>query len=233
MKIITDNFNNNILSCEPKSILDVGSGSGRYYEWCEKHSIDYFGIDVDATLIKQAKAKYGTNVFQVFNGYDLSKFTNDSYDVILLVEVMEHVQSLVTLNQLLKECTRVAKNFILFTTPNSSDEQFLIDHRIIYHHYTHSFGPEFDVPIAELSRDNPHLHHLKFTKKSMEKILRPLVRSFVVEEAVPLDIRSTRESNRVMHFKLWGIVDCRTAKKLTIAKHKQKVQKLLKIRSAK
>lgn len=212
MKLIVYNFNKTILSCKPKSILDVGSGSGRYFEWSKVHGIDYTGVEIDKELAEKANAEHHTSVFRTFNGHDLSMFPNKSYDVILLVEVMEHVKDQVTLKKLLKECIRVAREYILFTTPNSSDEKFLIEHRLIYHHFTHSVGPEFKIHIGQGREDNVHLHHLKFTKDSLSKILKSLGRPFMIKETVPLDIRSTRHSNKVLFFKLWGYIDCRPRK---------------------
>jgi hypothetical protein len=134
---------------------------------------------------------------------------------------MEHVENIETLKSLLKECTRVARNFVFFTTPNSSDEEFLINHRLIYHHYTHSVGEGYNFKY-----DNPHKHHLRFTKKSLSDIISKLASSYVVEERVPLEMRSTREPNHILYFKLWGLIDCRKSSRKASIKNSRLIKKI-------
>ena len=202
-----EDFNKNILAANPGSILDVGSGRGRYYEWTKKYGIRYEGVDVDKAQVKAVRAKYATKAFHPFDGQDLSKYPDDSFDVVLLIEVVEHVQEVEALKKLLKECIRVARSHVFFTTPNCADQAFLIDHRLIYHHYLHTIGEGFNF-----QHGDSHMHYQKFTKESLAKILQDAAASFVIEERVPLDIRSTREPDRVLYFKLWGVIDSKKSK---------------------
>jgi ubiquinone/menaquinone biosynthesis C-methylase UbiE len=215
-----ENFNENILESKPSSMLDVGCGSGRYFEWAKKYGIDYSGVDVDAKQIKEANAKYKTKVFQHFDGQDLSRFKDKSVDIVLMIEVMEHIETTEALQKLLKECTRIARKYVLFTTPNCSDEKFLVSHRLIYHHYTHSVGKGFNFEF-----DNSHMHHLRFTKDSLSELLDDVADAYVVQERVPLDIRSTREPERILYFKLWGYIDCQASKTVKAGK---KLKRLIK-----
>lgn len=202
-----DDFNKNILAVNPGSILDVGSGRGRYFEWTKKYGIGYEGVDVDKAQIKAVRAKYATKAFHSFDGQNLSKYDDNSFDAVLLIEVVEHIEDLEALKKLLKECIRVARHHIFFTTPNCADEAFLIDHRLIYHHYLHTVGEGFNF-----QHGDSHMHYQKWTKKSLSNLLNDISASFVIEERVPLDIRSTREPDRVLHFKLWGIIDSKKSK---------------------
>jgi SAM-dependent methyltransferase len=207
--MLLEEFNKSILASNPKSILDVGSGHGRFFDWANKWSISYKGIDIDPDVVKKSILKYrdapnfDPDTFQVANGKDLSNFADKSFDTILLVEVVEHIENLATLNALLQECIRVAKLNIMITTPNCSDEDFLRQHKVIYDHFTHSVGQGYDFKY-----DDSHKHHIRFTKESLSIVLTKLNKPFEVQERVPLKLRSLIDPNRVMHYKLWAEIRC-------------------------
>lgn len=47
----------NSLGKKPKSILDLGCGTGKHAETFAKHGIDVWGVDLSATMIEQAKQR--------------------------------------------------------------------------------------------------------------------------------------------------------------------------------
>ncbi|MBW7859205.1 MAG: methyltransferase domain-containing protein [Leptonema sp. (in: Bacteria)] len=46
-----------LLGKKPKSILELGCGTGKHAEIFAKHDIDVWGVDVSATMIEQAKQR--------------------------------------------------------------------------------------------------------------------------------------------------------------------------------
>lgn len=44
------------------SVLDLGCGTGDYYELLQNHSEKYVGVDFSATMIKQARLRYGNSL---------------------------------------------------------------------------------------------------------------------------------------------------------------------------
>lgn len=209
MTLLHEEFNRNVLASGPKSILDVGCGAGRYYDWTKKHSLKYAGLDIDPEVVKKAILKYrddpGFNpeTFQVLDGQDLSRFDSKSFDTILLVEVIEHVENLQTLEKLLKECIRIAKINVMITTPNCGDEDFLRQHRVVYDHFTHSVGHGYDFRF-----DDSHKHHLRFTRDTLASFLTKLGPPNEVQERIPLKLKSLIDPSRIMFYKLWAEIRC-------------------------
>jgi len=197
-------FNKNVIVSCGKSLLDVGCGAGRYYEWAQKHGLDYVGVDVDPEVIKKAILKFRDtpnftpDTFHVVDGQAMPMFEDNSHDTILLVEVIEHVINLKSLEKLINECRRIARKNIMFTTPNCSDEDFLKKHGLIYHHYTHSVGKGFDFKY-----DDSHKHHLRFTKESLSDFLATITDKFEVIETKPIEILTKK-----CYYKLWGEISC-------------------------
>lgn len=199
-----DDFNKNLLLSCGKSLLDVGCGTGRFYEWKQKHSDiisgDYVGVDVDPEVIKKAILKYKSlpdfnpEVFKLVDGKDLSIFPDKSFDTILMIEVIEHVNNLTELEVLIKECIRIARKNIMITTPNCSDEEMLRKHGLIYVHYTHSIGSGYEFKI-----DSSHQHHLRFTRKSLSNFLSKICNKFDVIEKKPIEILK-----QTCYYKLWA-----------------------------
>lgn len=201
MTLEYEDLNKNILVSCGKSILDVGCGVGRYYEWALKHGIKYVGADVDSEVLKKAVLTYRStpdfnpDVFKLINGEDLSVFPDKSCDTIFLVEVIEHVHNLKALTKLMNECIRVGRKNIFITTPNCSDEKYLRQYGLIYSHYTFSTGQGMDFKV-----DASHQHHLRFTKNSLSDFLKTLkVTKFEVVEKKPIEILKT-----ICYYKLWA-----------------------------
>jgi SAM-dependent methyltransferase len=99
-------------------ILEVGSGIGYLTYALNKDGYNVSGIDISDTAVQQAKKNFG----DFYISGDVFKFAegrNNFYDVVILTEVIEHVNEPVafteTLFKLLKPGGR-----IVMTTPNKS-----------------------------------------------------------------------------------------------------------------
>ena len=73
---------------EGKRILDIGCGLGTYIKKLRAFSWDVYGVDVDPQKVKQAKQELD-NIY-LSPAEDLP-FANGYFDVVLLHEVLEHV----------------------------------------------------------------------------------------------------------------------------------------------
>jgi SAM-dependent methyltransferase len=73
---------------EGKRILDVGCGLGMYVEKFRNYSSDVYGVDIDAEKVALAGERL-PNIYQA--PAESLPFPDGSFDVILLHEVIEHV----------------------------------------------------------------------------------------------------------------------------------------------
>jgi SAM-dependent methyltransferase len=71
-----------------KRILDVGCGLGMYVEKFRQFSHDVYGVDIDADKVAQASVRL-PNIYEA--AAEALPFPDGSFDVILLHEVIEHV----------------------------------------------------------------------------------------------------------------------------------------------
>ena len=76
------------VSLEGKRILDVGCGLGMYVEKFRQFSSDVYGVDVDADKVAEAGRRL-PNIYE--SPAESLPFPDESFDVILLHEVIEHV----------------------------------------------------------------------------------------------------------------------------------------------
>lgn len=107
-----------------KSILDSGCGKGRWVEWALKHHRGYYGIDIDATLVKKCEADFPMMRFRVGDSRKIP-FKPDSFDTVLLVEVIEHLMNEKDVYKALHEACRVARKCVAVTTPDCTDAEEL------------------------------------------------------------------------------------------------------------
>jgi len=107
---------NNILNNQCKSVLEIGSGIGLIgvYIRAKKDTINYTGIEIDQeTYLKSQQLKLNT-----FNG-DFTEMKNleGTFDVIMMWEVIEHLQDLKLFLELAYEKLKPNGKIIL-STPN-------------------------------------------------------------------------------------------------------------------
>lgn len=102
------------------SVLEVGAGSGDLTEMSLMKSfpeVEITAIDVVPAMVDEMTSKFAENEnirIAQENLEDLS-FGDDSFDFIVACEVLEHVTEPV---KSLKEMYRVAKKYVLISTPN-------------------------------------------------------------------------------------------------------------------
>jgi len=98
-------------------VLEVGCGEGRGIDRILPRAASYSAIDKIAEVIDRLKAKYPAGKFFSGNIPPLGPFADNSFDIVITFQVIEHIQDDVAF---LKEIHRVLKpgGFAMITTPN-------------------------------------------------------------------------------------------------------------------
>ncbi|MCB4808713.1 class I SAM-dependent methyltransferase [Tamlana sp. 62-3] len=99
-----------------KSVLEIGSGIGLMgaYIRSENADIDYLGIEIDKEAYKKSRS---LNLNTINSDFKIMNDIEDSFDVILLWEVIEHLQDLKLFMDLAyKKLNKNGK--IILSTPN-------------------------------------------------------------------------------------------------------------------
>lgn len=132
-----------------KSILDIGCGTGDFLEIALNDNWQVTGIEPNDSARQIANAKTNNSVFETEH---LSKLIPNSFDVITLWHVLEHLPNLETQIPLLKSLLK-PNGTLIIAVPNykSYDAQ-----------YYKNFWAAYDVP--------RHLWH--FSKTSISKLFK-------------------------------------------------------------
>ncbi len=130
-------------------ILDIGCGTGEFLNICKKSKWDPIGIEPDVNARKMAIVNYGLDVREESK---IKALENESFDIISMWHVLEHVAKL---NERIEELKRLIKSngTIIIAVPNCSS----LDAEI----YAENWAG-YDLP--------RHLYH--FIPKDMEFIFK-------------------------------------------------------------
>jgi 2-polyprenyl-3-methyl-5-hydroxy-6-metoxy-1,4-benzoquinol methylase len=105
--------------CEDKVVLDFGSGGGYGLIHLSKYAKKVIGVDIDQTAVDYCKKHItapNVDVLKIAGDYSLP-FRDNSFDVIVTFQVIEHVSEVL---EYLKSLKRVLKprGTLLLSTPN-------------------------------------------------------------------------------------------------------------------
>ncbi|WP_243473410.1 class I SAM-dependent methyltransferase [Winogradskyella sp. MH6] len=137
----------NSFQSEEKTLLDIGCGTGDFLETAKKNKWNVVGVEPDEKARKIANSKTNDSVFDIQH---LETLQENSFDVITLWHVLEHLPNLEMHIKLFKHLLK-PNGTLVIAVPNfkSYDAQ----------HYK-NFWAAFDVP--------RHLWH--FSKTAIEKL---------------------------------------------------------------
>lgn len=93
-------------------VLDVGCGIGPYVAHLIELGHDCIGVDTNEQAVTAGRSL--GRPLQVGSAYDLA-FEDDSFDTVILVECLEHVEDV---ERALAEAARVARKSLVLTVPN-------------------------------------------------------------------------------------------------------------------
>lgn len=74
-----------------KRILDLGCGGGFFAAECQKRGAEVIAVDYAKDAIAFARDRFPSLDSRVASAYTLSEFTENQFDIILLIDVIEHV----------------------------------------------------------------------------------------------------------------------------------------------
>ena len=86
-------------------VLEIGCGNGSMTGHLKALGVDILGIDMNEKYIKNAKRRFGEDIFKLMKGEDL-KLVDDSFDIVLSFDLLEHIPDIF---KHLKEVKRVLK----------------------------------------------------------------------------------------------------------------------------
>lgn len=137
-------------------VLDVGCGDGDFGRMLmqRKYGLELHGVDIAETAIRKAHTSMDGNMRLTVGDVTGLPYRDDSFDCVLLIEVIEHVFDIL---RLLGEINRVLKNDgVLFIT--TTDFNLLKKIFISFFLFDRYFYPT-----------NPHIRF--FTKKTLISVL--------------------------------------------------------------
>ena len=99
-----------LLVPEGSRVLDLGCGDGALLDYLQKHrGCSGYGVEIDDLNI-QACVKRGVNVIQLNLDEGLNMFADQSFDVVLQIDTLQHLRNA---EVMLRETVRVGRTGIL------------------------------------------------------------------------------------------------------------------------
>lgn len=146
-----------------KYILDVGCGLGAFMTKFLDYSQSVYGVEPDKDKVDIAKSK-GLNVFE--SVAEKLPFNDNYFDVILLHEVIEHVDDD---QKTIEECLRVLKpdSYLVIFCPN---RLYPFETHGVYFRGNYHFGNKFLVPYLPYIYHKLTPHVRNYFKKDLLKL---------------------------------------------------------------
>lgn len=95
-------------------ILEIGCGEGEMLNVMQKQrELSLHGFDVDIPLLARAKAHYPDVRLSLADGHNIA-YANQSFDMVIACEVLEHVAYP---ERVLSEAARTTRQFAIFSVP--------------------------------------------------------------------------------------------------------------------
>src|SRR5581483_2908075 len=186
---------------ENQRILDVGCGIGTYVHRFRDFSDEVYGVDIDEEKVRQASARL-PNIYHAAAAQ--LPFDDETFDVILLHEVIEHVASDAATIREAVRCLRPGGDLIIFA-PNR-----------MYPFETHGFylGKRFIFrlcPFVNYTPDavrNIFCHHVRiYTRRGIKRLFRGLNVDFTVCSHIYPGFDNITERHRILGRWLQGLAD--------------------------
>lgn len=142
---------NSIVTNQTKSVLEIGSGVGLIGMYLKRfNDLSYFGLELDEKTHQRALS-LGVN--SINGDFSKMKTFDEKFDVIMMWEVLEHLQDLELFFQLAKDRLK-ANGVFVFSVPNFAKINNYKDVR------------------DRIYQSGPPVHLNFFTKESVEEVLK-------------------------------------------------------------
>lgn len=139
-----DKLESLFIEIKPKSVIDIGCGSGRWYPYFKKQGVVYRGIDISENLVNLAKRKFPDGMFKAEKVENLPK-PPQKFDLAFSFTTLEHITE-EEFPKAVKALKQVAKKMILVEPVN-----FQSRHYCHVHNYHQAFNVVKEVKLTDKS----------------------------------------------------------------------------------
>jgi ubiquinone/menaquinone biosynthesis C-methylase UbiE len=109
------------------SVLDLGVGGGRTTPALSRIASDYIGVDYSEEMIRMCRSKFPQLEFRVADASDLSTFSDDSFDAIVMAfNGLDYILPEDKRRQCLSECRRVLRPGGIFIFSSHNPRSLLV-----------------------------------------------------------------------------------------------------------
>jgi 2-polyprenyl-3-methyl-5-hydroxy-6-metoxy-1,4-benzoquinol methylase len=140
-----------------ETILDIGCGHGVYGKELLKKGYRYTGIEANKEYVEEARK----HVHALCMRAEKLEFPDKSFDTVILLEVLEHLEDPYTA---LSEILRVTRENLIVSVPNISPMKECVEYNVVMHHFLESTHVNF------------------FTKNMLERFLKKYFPYVLVRE---------------------------------------------------
>jgi len=155
---VSEDMLNFIITHAKKNILDIGCGFGSYMDRLISKGIDCTGVETNNNCVTYSRNK-GLHVLEM-EAQNL-KFSDESFDTIIMVEVLEHLENP---DLVMNEIKRVTNNNLIISVPNIESIPYLSKYNVVPWHILEATHINF------------------FTKDSLKNYLKKFFNNVYVEE---------------------------------------------------
>jgi ubiquinone/menaquinone biosynthesis C-methylase UbiE len=170
IKLFLENIDSVFKTTKATNILDAGCGEGfvSRYLLAKNHKIRLKGLDVNKKVLLEFK-KILPQTKTVLGDINMLPFQNDEFDLILAIEILEH---LLEPPKALSEIKRVTKKFCLLSVPH---EPFFRASNLLRGKNIRRFGS-----------DSGHRHH--WSRKAFLRLVESYFKIITVRSSFPWTI---------------------------------------------
>lgn len=200
---------------KPQRILDIGCAKGYLVYLFNEQGIDAYGVDISSYAISKAPEEIKDKLYTLDIEEENLPFPDNLFDLITIVEVLEHLNSF---EHLIKEIKRILKKngYILITTPtpkgryakadethiNVQSRRFWVelfnkDNLILVNNIWHSFKATFLKEFKKIMPENPPSTKISAVLMKMGKIGNAIRNNIVPY----IEYSSPFRSNEILLFK--------------------------------
>ena len=140
-----------------KTILDVGCGHGVYGKELLKRGYRYTGIEANEKYVKEARKHVHVHCMRA----EKLEFPDKSFDTVILLEVLEHLEDPYNA---LSEILRITRENLIVSVPNISSMKECVEYNVVMHHFLESTHVNF------------------FTKNMLDRFLKRYFPQVMVKE---------------------------------------------------
>lgn len=109
------------------SVLDVGSGNGRWYSFFKERNKKYSGIDISEKLVNIAKQYYPEADFRPLKLEDIKISNKNNFDLAFIYTCLQHIKPK-DFPQAVAVLKKIAKNILLIESPSGWDNSYGFNH---------------------------------------------------------------------------------------------------------